>query len=205
MLWPFVLVNLRGLQVRSLLFQLSEVFKIWSVTSCFNFLFLTRAEVSTLNSRAFQLSAMPCRCFDPTDMWFRVFYKTVTCCAGKPAHLPDLPLTTQLSRNVVRVLGCNPSSFTMQGTNTYLIGTGRRRLLIDTGEGAGRYARVLKRAMAELGVEAIERVLITHGHFDHVGGIPTVLRISPGASVHRGNSDDRLGAPLTGEWVPPGA
>ena len=46
-----------------------------------------------------------------------------------------LPDAAVWSPRVTVVLGQNPSMFTGPGTNTYLVGTGRKPLLLDTGQG----------------------------------------------------------------------
>lgn len=86
--------------------------------------------------------------------------------------LPDVDVW---SERVTVALGQNPSLFTGPGTNTYLVGTGRRRLLLDPGEGKPSYLAVLERALERAGCEAIEAIVLTHGHPDHMGGVRSVL------------------------------
>lgn len=85
---------------------------------------------------------------------------------------------------MIRILGGNPSKFTLQGTNTHLVGTGSERILIDTAEGLSvwreRLERVLKDEEEERGKKdgegkvKITKVLLTHWHHDHVGGVDDV-------------------------------
>jgi len=88
----------------------------------------------------------------------------------------ELPAVDVWSERVTVALGMNPGIFTGPGTNTYLVGRGRRRILIDTGQGRREYLPVLERALERAGCEGLQEILLTHGHPDHVGGLADVLR-----------------------------
>ncbi|VDM75194.1 unnamed protein product [Strongylus vulgaris] len=96
---------------------------------------------------------------------------------------------------VIRILGQNPGPFTLQGTNTYLVGAGKKKILIDTGEpNISEYVTLLKATLEEEHSE-IASIIITHWHNDHVGGIPNVIKEIIGHEVpiykmRRGSAED---------------
>lgn len=71
-----------------------------------------------------------------------------------------------------------------KGTNTYLIGQGPKRLLIDTGHGKPVWIETLQKALADENA-TVDRVLITHWHPDHVGGIADLLKVSPDTQIFK--------------------
>ncbi|KAK0403842.1 hypothetical protein QR680_017153 [Steinernema hermaphroditum] len=91
-----------------------------------------------------------------------------------PPSLTPIDPITKLSPRVDRILGMNPGAFTLQGTNTYLVGTGKSRILIDTGD--ANVEKYIQNLGSVLGEHSIEGIVITHWHHDHVGGIPNVLQ-----------------------------
>jgi ribonuclease/clavin/mitogillin len=97
----------------------------------------------------------------------------------------DMPDVAAWSERVLVVLGQNPGPFTGPGTNTYLIGTGRRPLLLDTGQGVPQYVPLLEGAVHERGAEGLQAIVLTHGHADHMGGVESVRRRFGSLSVSK--------------------
>lgn len=89
--------------------------------------------------------------------------------------LEALDRVTRLSSRVIRVLGHNPGSFSLQGTNMYLVGAGASRVLIDAGQSKPEDLPTLLRALRDDGGDRVSDVLITHYHHDHTEGIKDLV------------------------------
>ncbi|XP_065093796.1 beta-lactamase-like protein 2 homolog [Ochlerotatus camptorhynchus] len=91
--------------------------------------------------------------------------------------MATIPPVTKISSRLIRILGCNPGSMTLQGTNTYIIGSGKRRILLDTGdENVPEFIGHLKQVISDEKI-LINDIIISHWHHDHIGGVDEVLDV----------------------------
>jgi glyoxylase-like metal-dependent hydrolase (beta-lactamase superfamily II) len=87
---------------------------------------------------------------------------------------PPQPAFEIISPRIASCLGQNPSDFTLNGTNCYLVGTGDSRILIDTGDegyGTEEFVANLRECMQTVGCKRIELIVVTHMHSDHYGNV----------------------------------
>jgi glyoxylase-like metal-dependent hydrolase (beta-lactamase superfamily II) len=90
---------------------------------------------------------------------------------------PDYGTALPAAPGIRRIVAPNPGPMTYHGTNTYLIDGAEGTIVLDPGpENAAHLDAVLKQA------GHVAKILISHGHFDHVGGLPG-LRAATGAPV----------------------
>jgi len=101
---------------------------------------------------------------------------------------PNFPRTATPSPLVGRVLGLNPGMMTGPGTNTYLIGRSDP-ILLDTGAGVADYVPLLEGYLKERGWSQPSRVVLTHRHRDHLGGVEHLREryrgLHVGKMIHR--------------------
>jgi glyoxylase-like metal-dependent hydrolase (beta-lactamase superfamily II) len=92
-----------------------------------------------------------------------------------------------MSASIVRVLAPNPSVYTLDGTNTWIVGSDPAAV-IDPGPDIAEHLEEVRRAAGRIAM-----ILLTHHHEDHASGAPTLSRTT-GAPVlaYRGRGPLRL-------------
>jgi glyoxylase-like metal-dependent hydrolase (beta-lactamase superfamily II) len=90
----------------------------------------------------------------------------------------DLPSTTEYIRaidsppghpEIVRIVAPNPGPMTLEGTNTYVVGS-QPAYVIDPGPADERHLDAVRTAAEDRG--GIAGVLLTHSHADHSAAVP---------------------------------
>ncbi|MCA0043721.1 MBL fold metallo-hydrolase [Celeribacter litoreus] len=96
--------------------------------------------------------------------------------------MQDRPDTlTTLAPDLHRILAQNPSPMTYWGTNTFLLGDGSERVLIDPGPDLPSHLDAIMAALHS--GTRISHILVTHAHLDHTAGTDA-LKSRTGAEVY---------------------
>ena len=72
----------------------------------------------------------------------------------------------------------------LTGTNTYLLGRGPKRILLDTAQGFPQWATSLEKVLKEHST-SVSTCLLSHWHHDHVSGVPDLQKINPDAKLYK--------------------
>ena len=76
-------------------------------------------------------------------------------------------------------------------SNIFIFAEGENISLVDTGSGMEPNAVTAQLEHLGLEIEAVTRVVITHGHMDHIGGLTEICEhSSPKIFVHQNDADD---------------
>jgi endoribonuclease LACTB2 len=70
------------------------------------------------------------------------------------------------------------------GSNTYLLGHGPSRILLDTGQGFPAWKENLSSALTTQSA-TVSTCLLSHWHHDHIGGLVDFLELCPDAKVYK--------------------
>jgi glyoxylase-like metal-dependent hydrolase (beta-lactamase superfamily II) len=99
-------------------------------------------------------------------------------------------------QRIIRILAPNPGPFTLEGTNTWIVGSGPS-LVIDPGPEDPGHVEMVARA-----ARPVAAILVTHGHPDHAPAAPAlaeatgapVFAMQPQAGQARLKDDQVVGA-----------
>ena len=91
----------------------------------------------------------------------------------------DYAVPREVAPGVIRIVANNPSVFTYKGTNTYILGKGSDRALIDPGPEDEAHFNAI---MDTLGPNRLRHILISHTHRDHIDGLERLAK-ETGATV----------------------
>lgn len=107
---------------------------------------------------------------------------------GSTPPRPGIPLT--MRPGIQLFLANNPSSWTFEGTNTWVLTDAGHAIVVDPGPEDEPHQRAVADWLAAREVH-LEHIVISHGHWDHSGGVKPLAALTgvPGVTDLRGSAD----------------
>lgn len=99
-------------------------------------------------------------------------------------------------------LPADPKTYDHPGSNTYLLGTGPERILLDTGEGRSSSRDALTSVVSSEDC-TITDVLLSHWHHDHIGGVADIQALDSNITLHKHNPTYDPQSSLTSYTIQP--
>jgi beta-lactamase superfamily II metal-dependent hydrolase len=117
----------------------------------------------------------------------QAFRFLLAACALTLLFVPAIPTRAQSAAKGLQIYTIDVEG----GQATLLVSPSGHSLLVDTGwpGNNGRDAERIQAAMKDAGITTIDKVLITHFHVDHVGGVPNLVeRVKVGEFLDHGEN-----------------
>ena len=87
------------------------------------------------------------------------------------------------------------------GANSYLIEAAGQRLVLDSGMHPKEEGEEALPNFRALGDRALDAIIISHSHLDHIGTLPVLMRRQPDARIFMTEATTDIGSGFTfGRW-----
>jgi 7,8-dihydropterin-6-yl-methyl-4-(beta-D-ribofuranosyl)aminobenzene 5'-phosphate synthase len=121
------------------------------------------------------------------------FLLFLLCCGVGQGRAADAPAAGMRITNLYDAFGVASEGLTKDFGFSALVEYRGKTVLFD----AGTDARIFERNLQRMKVDArkIDVVVISHGHYDHIGGLDYIVRANPQVKIYLPNDFFALGAP----------
>ena len=123
----------------------------------------------------------------------RLLFLLLCCCCLVSARALEAPQQGVRITNLYDAFGAEAAGLSKDFGFSSLVEYHGKTILFD----AGTNARIFEANLKQLKIDPrkIDIVIVSHGHYDHIGGLEYIVRVNPGVKIYLPNDFFALGAP----------